>query len=130
MVAVHTPNDMTLLAGFPQLSAAIERSGYDGLWVGEVNGIDAVTAATLVATATEHADIGVVLNTFTRAPSTLAMTAASLRRSWARGCTSCWAWPPRCWWSAGRGSPTCDCTSDCAMSCGSCAGPRGWSGHR
>ena len=78
MVAVHTPDDVSLLATFPQLATAIERSGYDGIWVGEVNGIDAVTAATLVATATDRVDIGVVLNTFTRAPSTLAMTAASL----------------------------------------------------
>jgi probable F420-dependent oxidoreductase len=78
VVAVHTPDDAALLAGFPQLAAAIERSGYDGIWVGEVNGIDAVTAATLVAGATGRADIGVVLNTFTRAPSTLAMTAGSL----------------------------------------------------
>ena len=78
MVAVHTPDDLTTLPEFPRLAAAIETAGYDGIWVGEVNSIDAVTAATLVATATDRADIGVVLNTFTRAPTTLAMTAASL----------------------------------------------------
>lgn len=80
MLAVHTPDDPELLAGFPRLAGDIESAGFDGIWIGEVNGIDAVTAATLVATGTESADVGVVLNVFTRAPTALAMTAASLGR--------------------------------------------------
>jgi probable F420-dependent oxidoreductase len=56
----------------------VESSGFDRLWVGEINDVDAVTAATLAAVGTELASIGVFFNAFTRAPSTLAMTASTL----------------------------------------------------
>lgn len=60
------------------MAAAIETAGFDGVWVGEVNDLDAVVPATLAAVGTETAAVGVLLNTFTRAPTTLAMTASTL----------------------------------------------------
>ncbi len=48
------------------------------MWIGELNGADAVSAATLAAVGTSQAQIGVFVNVFTRAPTVLAMTAASL----------------------------------------------------
>jgi probable F420-dependent oxidoreductase len=76
--AVHLPQGRAVAQEFAALAGDLEASGYDALWAGEVNDIDAVTAATLAASATTRAEIGLLLNTFTRAPATLAMTAASL----------------------------------------------------
>jgi probable F420-dependent oxidoreductase len=78
VTAIHLPQDHALFRSYPALAGELEAAGYDALWVGEVNDIDAVTAATLAASGTKRADIGVLLNAFTRAPGTLAMTAASL----------------------------------------------------
>jgi probable F420-dependent oxidoreductase len=80
MPATHLPNDQAAIPGYPALAKRLEDGGYDGLWIGEVNDIDAVTATALAATGTTTAAVGVLLNTFTRAPTTLAMTASTLAR--------------------------------------------------
>ena len=48
--------------------------------IGETNDVDPVTMATLALTATERATVTVFLNVFTRAPTTLAVTGATLAR--------------------------------------------------
>ena len=78
MVAVHLPQHQRIVAGYPALARELEAAGYDGLWLGEVNDLDAVAPAALVASAVERAAVGVLLNTYTRGPATLAMTAATL----------------------------------------------------
>jgi probable F420-dependent oxidoreductase len=78
MTAVHLPQRLDLVATLPELSGRLEAEGFKGLWIGEVNNLDAVASTALVASGTEQAAIGVLLNVFTRAPTTLAMTAATL----------------------------------------------------
>jgi probable F420-dependent oxidoreductase len=78
MTAIHVPQQLDLVARLPRLSGQLEVSGFDGVWIGEVNGLDAVGSTALVALGTEQAAVGVLLNVFTRAPTTLAMTAATL----------------------------------------------------
>jgi probable F420-dependent oxidoreductase len=78
MTAIHLPQHQRLVASYPQLAGELEAVGYDGLWIGEVNDLDAVVSTTLVASGSVRAAIGVLLNTFTRGPATLAMTAATL----------------------------------------------------
>lgn len=78
MPAVHLPQDASLIDHPLQLVGALEAAGYDGIWVGEVNGLDGSAAAAVAAAGTRDADIGVLLNVFTRAPSVLAMSAWTL----------------------------------------------------
>ena len=78
MPGIHIPQQADILPDYGRLARELEVVGYDRIWVGEVNDIDAVSAATLAATATEAVDIGVFLNVFTRAPTTLAMTGSAL----------------------------------------------------
>jgi probable F420-dependent oxidoreductase len=80
MPAVHIPQDDDTLPRYKELAGRVEAQGYDRIWVGEVNDVDAVSSATLAAIGTEQARIGVFLNVFTRAPGTLAMTASTLAR--------------------------------------------------
>jgi probable F420-dependent oxidoreductase len=75
---IHLPLDPPLAPRHLELVGALEAGGFDGLWIGEVNGIDAVSAAALTAAGTTSAAVGALLNTFTRAPTTLAMTASTL----------------------------------------------------
>jgi probable F420-dependent oxidoreductase len=78
LTAIHLPNERALLPRYVQLAGRLEADGYDGLWVGEVNNLDAVVPATLAAIGSTRAAVGALLNVFTRGPATLAMTAASL----------------------------------------------------
>jgi probable F420-dependent oxidoreductase len=80
MPAIHIPQDAQTLPDYPRLAGLVDPGGYDRLWIGEVNDVDAVTAATLAAVETEQAQIAVFLNVFTRAPTTLAMTASTIAR--------------------------------------------------
>lgn len=58
---------------------AEERWGYDALWLAETAGPDSFTLAGALAQATERATIGTaIVPTYTRTPSVLAMSAASL----------------------------------------------------
>jgi probable F420-dependent oxidoreductase len=80
VTAIHIPQDAETLPDYPRLVQMAEASGYDRLWIGEVNDVEAVSAATMAAQGTRHAQIAVFLNTFTRAPTILAMTASTLAR--------------------------------------------------
>ena len=68
----HPSRHAVCLAGW------VEVAEYDRIWVGEVNHVDAVSAATLAATGTDRTEIPLFCNVFTRAPTTLAMTASTL----------------------------------------------------
>lgn len=65
-------------ASIADLCRLYETKGYDGVWTGEVNNAEAVVPTACAAMSTAHAEVAAVLNVFTRAPSTLAMTAAGL----------------------------------------------------
>jgi probable F420-dependent oxidoreductase len=78
MPSIYIPGDADTLRSYADLAGRLEADGFDRMWIGELNGADAVTAATLAAVGTTDAQIGVFVNVFTRAPTVLAMTAASL----------------------------------------------------
>lgn len=68
-------------AGFDtvELAARAEDRGYDGVWLPELWGASAPVEAATMAAHTESIGIGTaILNVFSRSPSALAMTAASL----------------------------------------------------
>jgi probable F420-dependent oxidoreductase len=78
MPGVHIHQDAATLHEYQGLAARVEAHGYDRIWIGEINDVDAVTSAALAASATTSARISTFVNVFTRAPTTLAMTAATL----------------------------------------------------
>lgn len=78
MTAVHLPPERRAVAEMQSLTRSAAGAGYDGVWFGEVNNLDAVVPAALAASANAGVDIGLLLNVYTRAPSTIAMTAATL----------------------------------------------------
>jgi probable F420-dependent oxidoreductase len=80
MPGIHIPQEAETLQEYSQLAGGMESLGYDRIWIGEVNDVDAVSAATLAAIGTADARIGVFFNIFTRAPSVLAMSASTLAR--------------------------------------------------
>lgn len=62
-----------------ELAVRAEELGYDGLWLGELWGQNAVVRLTDIAAHTEDVAIGTaILNVFSRSPAVLAMTAATL----------------------------------------------------
>lgn len=65
-------------AQLADLCRALESAGYDGIWSGEVNNVDSVAPTAVAAAVTARTEVAAMLNVFTRAPSTLAMTAATL----------------------------------------------------
>jgi probable F420-dependent oxidoreductase len=78
VTAVHLPQHRSGLLSLATAAGQAEAAGFDGVWVGEVNQLDAVVPAVLAATGTSSATVGVLLNVFTRAPTTVALTAAAL----------------------------------------------------
>jgi probable F420-dependent oxidoreductase len=78
MPSVYIPGDEATLRQYARIAGRLEADGFDRMWIGELNGADAVSAATLAAVGTNEAQIGVFINVFTRAPTVLAMTAATL----------------------------------------------------
>jgi probable F420-dependent oxidoreductase len=80
MPTVHIPQDAETLSDYERLASFVELNGYDRVWIGEVDDVDAVSTATIAALRTQQAQIGVFFNVFTRAPTTLAMTASTLAR--------------------------------------------------
>jgi probable F420-dependent oxidoreductase len=78
VTAIHLPQHRAGLRTLAATSGRTEAAGFDGLWVGEVNQLDAVVPAVLAASGTSSTGIATVLNVFTRAPTTVAMTAAAL----------------------------------------------------
>lgn len=66
-------------AALERLARASEQAGFRHAWNAELNGLDAVTMATMLALATHSMTIGTgVLNIYTRTPFEIALTAASL----------------------------------------------------
>ena len=78
MTAIHLPQQRAGVRMLAATAGRTEAAGFDGVWVGEVNQLDAVVPAVLAATGTASATVGTLLNVFTRAPTTVAMTAAAL----------------------------------------------------
>ena len=66
MTTIHIPQDAETLPDYPRLAQLAEADGYDRLWIGEVNDVEAISPATMAAQATKHAQIAVFLNVFTR----------------------------------------------------------------
>lgn len=63
----------------PEISHEAEGKGFNGLWFGETTLRDASILATIAATATQKIQLGTsIVNVFTRAPSQLALLAATL----------------------------------------------------
>jgi len=63
----------------PEISRKAEGKGFDGVWFGETTLRDASILATIAACSTERIQIGTsIVNVFTRTPSQLALTAATL----------------------------------------------------
>jgi probable F420-dependent oxidoreductase len=78
MVAIQLTQAAGKLRDLPALAQRIEEVGYDAVWIGEVNGADAVVAATLAVTATERLVVGALTNVYTRSPTNAALAAAGL----------------------------------------------------
>ena len=78
MVAIQLTQAAGRLRDLPALARRIEDLGYDALWIGEVNGTDAVVPATLAISATDRIGVGTLLNIYTRSPTNAALAAAGL----------------------------------------------------
>jgi probable F420-dependent oxidoreductase len=78
VTAIHLPQRRAGVRTLAATAGRTEAAGFDGVWVGEVNQLDAVVPAVLAASGTSSAAVGALLNVFTRAPTTVAMTAAAL----------------------------------------------------
>lgn len=67
------------LPDYLALAAQAEAAGYDTLWTGEVNGTDAITTMTLLASHTKRINVASgIIPVQTRTPVVLGMSAASL----------------------------------------------------
>jgi probable F420-dependent oxidoreductase len=78
LVAIQLTGDAGSLLELPGVARDIEALGYDALWIGEINLVDAVVPASVAAINTSSIVIGSLMNVFTRAPTTVALTAAGL----------------------------------------------------
>lgn len=78
MVALQLTAETSHLPDLPQLSGRIEKLGYDGLWIGEVNYADAVVQASVAANASRVLRVAPLFNVFTRSPTNAALAAAGL----------------------------------------------------
>jgi probable F420-dependent oxidoreductase len=87
VTGVLLPDERAIAARLPRVAAGLEAAGSPAIWSGEVSNTDAVVPATLAASATTHAEIGAVLNAYTRSPTALAMSAATLSDIAAGRCT-------------------------------------------
>jgi probable F420-dependent oxidoreductase len=78
VVALQLTAEAGRLPDLPRLSGRIEKLGYDGLWIGEVNYADAVVQASVAAGASRALRIAPLFNVFTRSPTNAALAAAGL----------------------------------------------------
>ena len=78
MTGVFLPDQRSIVARLPSVAADLEAAGYSSIWSGEVGNTDALVPAVLVASGTASAGVAAVLNVYTRAPTALAMSAATL----------------------------------------------------
>jgi alkanesulfonate monooxygenase SsuD/methylene tetrahydromethanopterin reductase-like flavin-dependent oxidoreductase (luciferase family) len=77
-IAVPIQHPLTL-PDCVELAQQAEIAGYDGLWIPEVVGIDAFVLMTAIAGVTTRLHLGTsIVPIFTRTPSLLAMTMASI----------------------------------------------------
>ena len=67
MPAAYIPQDVTTLAAYLELAGRLEVAGYDRMWIGELNEVDAVSSATLAAVGTERARASACSSTCSRA---------------------------------------------------------------
>jgi alkanesulfonate monooxygenase SsuD/methylene tetrahydromethanopterin reductase-like flavin-dependent oxidoreductase (luciferase family) len=66
------------LAKLPAISHHIERLRYTAIWIGEVNIVDSVVPASIVACSTDSIMIGTLFNVYTRAPTNVVLSGAGL----------------------------------------------------
>jgi probable F420-dependent oxidoreductase len=78
VTGIFLPDERAVLGRLPSVAGGLEAAGYASIWSGEVGNTDAVVPAALVASATRHSAVAVVLNVYTRAPTALAMSAATM----------------------------------------------------
>ncbi len=78
MTGIFLPDDRSVVRRLPSLAAGLEAAGYSSIWSGEVGNTDAVVPAALTAAGTTSTGVAAVLNVYTRAPTALAMSAATL----------------------------------------------------
>lgn len=93
--AIVLPGGGVAPTRLPELAQRLEAAGYGSVWTGEVNFLDAVTPVAITGAATEHIGLGTFLSIYTRAPTVMALTAATLAR----------AFPGRCEMVLGASSP-------------------------
>ena len=78
MTGVFLPDERRIVARLPAVAASLEAAGYTSIWSGEVGNTDGVVPAALAASGTVDARVAAMLNVYTRAPTALAMSAATL----------------------------------------------------
>lgn len=78
MVALQLTPEAGPLPALPELCGRMEQLGYAGLWIGEVNYVDAVVQASVAATASRTMRVAPLVNVFTRSPTNAALAAAGL----------------------------------------------------
>jgi len=78
VIALQLTPEAGRLPDLPQVCGRIEQLGYEELWVGEVNYVDAVVQASVAASASRVLRIAPLFNVFTRSPTNAALAAAGL----------------------------------------------------
>ena len=79
--AVMLPGASAAVGFLPPLGASLEAAGFESVWAGEVNNLEAPTQLALVGSATASIGLAAVLSVYTRAPTTLALTASTLGKA-------------------------------------------------
>jgi probable F420-dependent oxidoreductase len=78
VTAVQLTPPFQRLSKLPAISTHIERLRYAAIWVGEVNIVDSVVPASIVACSTDSIMIGTLFNVYTRAPTNVVLSGAGL----------------------------------------------------
>lgn len=78
MTAVQLTPPSQQLSQLPGIANHIERLGYTAIWIGEVNILDSVVPASIVACHTDSIMIGPLFNVYTRAPTNVALSGSGL----------------------------------------------------
>ena len=78
MIGIFLPDERRIVARLATVAAGLETVGYTSIWSGEVGNTDGLVPAVLAASGTVDAGVAAMLNVFTRAPTALAMSAATL----------------------------------------------------
>jgi alkanesulfonate monooxygenase SsuD/methylene tetrahydromethanopterin reductase-like flavin-dependent oxidoreductase (luciferase family) len=78
VTAVQLTPPALRLSELPAISKYIERLHYSAIWIGEVNILDSVVPASIVACHTDSILIGPLFNVYTRAPTNVALSGSGL----------------------------------------------------